>query len=237
MHKKRLALALTVLLAAALMAGCGFGGFKNIMPSKEAPPLDDYSAIVLVCADVEKPSGKYEKLTTLLTYAVGTKLEVRSQDKNWIFDKTQEIQPVSDKMKELNISAKDVFMQPQAATKLAEALQADIVIAWQLLEEPRFTKEESGKITEDKSKVSATGTARYYTIHQTAMLKADAKMITKASENIWDGRLIGYQKYATQYGTGNPPKSQREETMYSDVRKDFVQKLVDKIYPAAVAEG
>lgn len=233
MRKKHLTLVFLILLMIPLV-GCGI---KNVLPSKEVPPLEGYSTVVLVPFDVKKPTGQYEELPTMLSYGIGTKSSVRYQDVNFIHDQSREITPVSDKMKELNISPGDVYQDPQAAAKLAEAFQADLIIFGQM-EEPKFTREESGKIEEDKTKVTVTGSARFYAIYQTAILKADLGMIdVKANKLIWDGRIIGYQKYKTMYRTGNPQKSQREETMLADVRRDFVQKVVDKLYPEKAEEG
>jgi hypothetical protein len=231
MGKKHLAMIFAVLFMLPLF-GCGL---ENLLPGKKVPPLDSYSTVVLVSAGADQPSGKYPDLPVMLSYGIGTKLELRREDATWIYDKSQGVTPVKDKMKELNITANDVFADSETAAKLAEALQADLVIAWKLTEEPRYTKEESGRITEDRTKVGRMGAARYYTVHQTALLKADAKMVTKTGDMIWDGRTIGYKKYETRYLTEAPPVYQREETMYSDLRKDFVQQFVDKVYPARAA--
>jgi hypothetical protein len=231
MGKKHLAMILTALLMLPLF-GCGL---ENLLPGKEVPPLDSYSTVALVSVGADQPSEKYTDLPVMLSYGIGTKLELRREDATWIYDKSQGVTPVSDKIKELNITANDVFGDPETAAKLAEALQADLVITWKLTEEPRYTKEESGRITEDRTKVGRMGAARYYTVHQTALLKAEAKIVTKTGDMIWDGKTIGYKKYETRYLTEAPPVFQREETMYSDLRKDFVQQFVDKVYPMRAA--
>ena len=233
MGKKHLVMILTVLLMIPLF-GCGL---ENVLPGESVPPLDSYSTIVLVSAGTDEPSGKYADLPVMLSYGIGTKLELRREEATWIYDKSQGVTPVGDKMKELNITENDVFADPETAAKLAEAFQADLVIIWKLTEEPRYTKEESGKITEDRTKVGRMGAARYYTVYQTALLKAEAKIVTGTGDMIWDGRTIGYKKYETRYLTEAPPVYQREETMYSDLRKDFVQQFVDKVYPVQAASG
>lgn len=231
MRKKHLALIFTALIMIPLV-GCGL---ENVLPGKDVPPLDSYSTVVLVSAGADQSSGKYPDLPVMLSYGIGTKLELRDQDAAWIYDKSQGVTPVGDKMKELNITANGVFGDPKTAAKLAEAFQADLVIIWKLSEEPRYTKEESGKITEDRTKVGRMGAARYYTVHQSALLKAEAKIVTGTGEVIWNGRTVGYKKYETRYLTEAPPVYQREETMYSDLRKDFVQQFVDKVYPVRAA--
>jgi len=231
MGKKHLAMTLTALLMIPLF-GCGL---ENILPSKEVPPLDSYSTIILVSAGADQRSGKFPDLPVMLSYGIGTTLELRCEDATWIYDKSQGVAPVSDKMKELNITAKSVFTDPKTAAKLAEVFQADLVIAWKLTEEPRYTKEESGRITEDRTKVGRMGAARYYTVHQSALLKAEARIVTKTGDMIWNGRTVGYKKYETKYLTEAPPVYQRDETMYSDLRKDFVQQFVDKVYPVQPA--
>lgn len=234
MCRKHLILIFSILVMIP-MVGCGL---KNILPSKEVPSLENYSTVVVAPFYVKKPTRQYEGLPIMLAYSIGTKLSVRYQDKNWLFDQSSEITPVSSKMKELNISPGAIYQDPQAAAKLAESFQADLVITGQV-EEPRFTKEESGKIYEDKSEATPLRSgSRYYTIYQTATLRADVKLVdAKAAQAIWDGRVYGYKKYETRYRTGNPPKIQRDETMESDVRKDFVDKFADTLYPVKVAIG
>ena len=229
MCRKHLILAFTAFLAIALV-GCGF---KQLLPSKKVPPLEGYSTIVLLPFDFEKPSADYQQVPTQMSYAIGTKLMVRHQDKNWIFDQSQEIRPVSKKLAELNISAKDIFADPSLAAKVTEAFQADLVIVGQL-DNPRFTREDSGKVKYDMQDISGLGAARYYTVHQTATLVSKLKVIdAKANQMIWDGTIIGYKKYDTDYRTGAPKKFQRDETMMADIRKALVALIVEKLYPRA----
>ncbi len=231
MGRKYLTLIFVALFIIPLI-GCGI---KNLLPSKEVPPLESYSTVVLLPFDFDKPSQKYGDLPILVSYGIGTKLGARHQDRNWIFDQSKEVNPVSEKLKELNISANAIYKDPQAAAKVAEAFQADLIIAGKL-DEPKFTREDSGKIKYDMSETSGRGAARYYTVYQTATLPSDVKVIDPKSNGvIWDGKVIGYKKYETDYRTGNPKLFQRDETMMADVRKDLVENFVNKLYPAKVA--
>jgi len=234
MHRKHLAMMFIVLLMIPLF-GCGI---KNVLPGKDVPPLDDYSTILLAPFAFNKPEGKYVNLPTLLSYGVGTKLSVRHQDKTWYFNQSQEVQTVSDKLKELDISSVALYQDPQSAIKLAGAFQADLVIVGQMYN-PKFTREASGKMEHEMSEASPTGGhLTYYATYQTATLKADLKIIdVKTAEVIWEGRVIGYKKYKNRYLTGSPEKWQRDETMLADVRKAFVEKFVEKIYPMKASEG
>ncbi|MFC1713601.1 hypothetical protein ACFL6S_08035 [Candidatus Poribacteria bacterium] len=227
MCRKHLILAFTVLLAITL-AGCGF---KQLMPSKKVPPLEGYSTIVLLPFDFDKPVAEYETVPTQVSYSIGTKLTVRHQDKIWSYDQSQEVKPVSEKLTELNMSPKDIFEDPLTATKVAEVFQADLIIVGKL-DDPKFTREDSGKVKYDMQNTSAIGADRFYTIHQTAILPSKIKVIdAKANQVIWDGTVIGYRKYETDYRTGSPKKFMSDETMMADIRKDLVAKVVEKLYP------
>lgn len=228
MCKKYLILTFAALLVIAL-AGCGI---KQLLPGKDVPSLDSYSTVALLPFDFGKPSEDYPTLPTLISYAIGTKLQVRRKDSNLLYDQSQEINHVSEKLAELNISAKDIFEDPLTASKVAEALQADLIIAGQL-DEPKFTREDSGKIKYVMDEMTPSGSARYYTIYQTATLPASVKVINPKDNTIlWNGKVIGYKKYETDYRTGSPKKFERDEAMLADVRRDFVAKFVDKLYPA-----
>ena len=230
MYRRLLILIFTALLVVALI-GCGV---KQLLPGKEVPPLEGYSTVVILPFDFKKVPDKaeYVNLPTLISYAAGTKLKARYENVNWIYDQSQAMKPVSKKLEELNISGRDIFEDPLTVTKLAEAFQADLVIAGRL-DEPRFTKEESGKIYKVKSEVSQSkGGSRYYAIHQTSMLPANVRVIEpKSNVVIWDGKIIGYKKYETKYRTGSPKKFEREESILADVRRDLVEKFVNKLYP------
>ncbi len=227
MRRKHLILTFTVLLA-IILAGCGF---KQLLPSKKVPPLEGYSTIVLLPFDFDKPSADYKTVPTQVSYSIGTKLTVRHQDKSWSYDQSQEIKPVSKKLAELNLSPKGVFEDPLTAAKVAEAFQADLIIVGKL-DNPEFTREDSGQIKYDMSQTSAVGADRFYTIYQTAILPSRIKVIdVKANQVIWDGSVIGYRKYETDYRTGSPKKFKSEETMLADIRKDLVAAVVEKLYP------
>ncbi len=227
MCRKHFTLVFAVVLVIAF-AGCGI---KRLMPSKKVPPLDDYATVLLLPFELDNPSEEYKILATQISYAIGTKMKVRREDKTLLHDQSQEINPVSEKLAELGVSAKDIFEDPLTATKTAEAFGADLVIAGKM-DKPNFTREDSGKVSYDMKDVSGLGAARYYTVHQTATLPADIKIIdVKKNEVIWEGSVVGYKKYATRYLTGAPKKFQRDETMMADVRRELVQQLVDKFYP------
>ncbi len=229
MCRKHLILAFTAFLIVAL-AGCGL---RQILPSKKVPPLDSYSTILLLPFEFKNPQAGHEKLPTLISYSTGTKLKARQSEKSWVYDQSQEMKPVSKKLAELNVSAKDIFEDPLIATKVAEAFQADLIITGQL-EKPELRREDSGKITYDMTETSALGAARYYTVHQTATLPAKVKILdAKENKVIWNGSIIGFKRYATRYRTGESAKFQRDEKMLAEIRKDFVEKLVGKLYPKA----
>ena len=230
MCRKGLFLILAVVILGSVI-GCGI---KNALPNKEVPQMHGYSKVALVFFN-KKTNKECENLPALLSYSVGTELSIRCEDKSWVFDQSEKVKPVSDNMEELSVLPCDICQDLQLAATLAESLGADLIIAG-MLEEPKYTKEESGKVEYEMTEVNRTGTGRYYAIHQTAILKADIEAIDPVMQKvIWDGRVIGYKKYKTRYLTGNPPEDQREERMLADVRRDLVLKVVNTLSPAMVA--
>jgi len=233
MCRKHLIMIFAVLIMVPLM-GCGL---ENVMPGKDIPPLEGYTTVLLAPFDMST-TGTYEvelpinDLPVMVSYGTGNKLEVRHKDRKWIYDKSNDMSPVRSKMKELNLSASDVYQDPAAAAKLAEAFGADIVVVGEM-KAPEFTVEESGKMKYAMDEMTPTGTARYYTVHQKAIFPANLKMVEAESGlQIWDGIVTGYTKYETDYRTGSPKRLVRESKMLSDVRKDLVVKIADRIYPA-----
>jgi hypothetical protein len=226
---KRCFVVIFVTILAVSFMGCGF---KNAFGGKPVPPLDGYSTVLIAPFEVKKSTGKFEDLSTMLTYGASTKLGIDVKDKKFICDQSRDMKPVTTKMKEIGVSENGLFMNTDEAIKLAKAFDADLVVVG-LLTEPRYTIERSGKITEDKSKVSNTGALRYYTVYQKAIVKTNLKIIdVKTSKIIWTGNLIGYKTYETKYLTGENEKVQRDETMYADIRKDWADNFALKLYPA-----
>jgi hypothetical protein len=234
MLKRCLAMIFVATLAISFV-GCGI---QNALGGKPVPPLGGYSKGVIIPFEIKKPTGQYADLPTLLAYGAGTKFSIKLKDKSWEYDQSRDMKPVTSKMSELGISQNGIFQNTEAAVKLGKAFDADIVVVG-LITEPKFTIERSGKITEDMSKKTKSGAARYYTVTQKALLRVSLKIIeVKSSDVIWTGDILGYKTYQTQYLTGESEKSQREETMYADIRKTWVDNFVTKLYPetAVVAE-
>ncbi len=229
MLKKNIIIAL--ILAVITISGCG-----GLFSSKPVPPLEGYSKIVIAPFSIKKPTGKFTDLPTMLSYGMGTKIGIRFRDKELFYDQSNEVTPVSDKIKELNLSKASIFENDNNAIKLGKAFGADLIITG-LMNEPRYTIERSGKMEYDMKDVSNIGAARYYSVGQTATLRAKVKIIDVNSEKvIWTGDIVGFKRYKTRYRTGESEKTVREETMFADVRKDFVDNAFAKLYPERPAK-
>jgi hypothetical protein len=216
---------------AVMMVGCG-----GIFGSKTVPPLEGYSKVVIAPIDFKKSSGKYDDLPTMLSYGAGNKLSIKFKDKNWYYDQSRDVKPVTDKMVELGINKKDLFLKPDAAIKLAKAFEADLVVVG-MIEEPSFSIERSGKIEYDMKDSGPTGAARYYNVNQTVIIRSKLKIIEVSSGKIiWNGDLKSFKRYITRYRTDQAEKLQREETMVADVRKEYADSFVAKLYPEKVPQ-
>jgi len=229
MLKRYLAMALIVAFAISL-AGCGV---KQLVGTKSVPPLGEYSNVAIAPFDIKKPSGNYNDLPTMLAYGAGTKLSIKFSDKTWIYNQSGEVKAVSDKMQELKLTPEQLYENIESAVKLGKALGSDLIIVG-LLTEPKYDIQRSGKVEYEMSEQSATGAARYYAVHQSALLRVKLKIIEVGSGKIlWNEDVLGYRKYKTRYRTGESEKMQRDETMYADIRRDFVENFLSKLYPEA----
>lgn len=228
MRSKSLIILPLLLAIILLVNGCGI---KNAMSAKDVPSLKGYSRIAIIFFN-EKNTNKYDDLPMLFSYTTGTKISIKCQDKDWIFDQSENNCPIGERFKNLGIDPREVCQNYEFAKILSQALEVDLIIAG-CLGEPSFTEERSGKIEYDMSKVDVTGAARYYAVYQAALLKADFKIIDPMiGQPIWDGRITGYKKYKTLYRTGNPPEFVREVTMLNDIRMDLIQNFINLLYPA-----
>lgn len=231
MLKRYLAVIFVVVFAISFI-GCGA---KQVIGTKPVPTLSGYSNVLIAPFDIKKPSGQYGDLPTMLSYGAGTKVSIKFPDKKFTFDQSKEVKVVTDKMKELNLTPKTLYTDPQSALKLAKEMGADLVIVG-LLTEPRYDIERSGKIEYEMAEQSATGAARYYAVYQSALLRVNLKIIDVNTGNmLWNDDILGYRKYKTRYRTGESEKVQRDDTMYADIRKDFIDNFAVKLYPEAFA--
>ena len=230
MLKKVLVLVFVAGLAVS-MFGCGV---TNFVGGKPVPQLDGYSKIVIAPIDLKKPSGKYDDLPTMLSYGAGNKLSIKFKEKSWYYDQSRDVKPVTDKMNELGLNRKELFAKSEDAVKLAKAFDADLIIVG-TIEEPSFSIERSGKVEYDMQDSGPTGAARYYNVGQTAIIRSKLKIIDVSSGNvIWNGDLKSFKRYTTRYRTDQAEKLQREETMVADIRKEYADNFVAKLYPERV---
>jgi hypothetical protein len=230
MLKKALVVVFVAALA-VLIIGCGI---ENVGGGKSVPPLEGYSKVVIAPIELKKPSGKYDDLPTMISYGAGNKLSIKFKDKNWHYDQSKDIKPVTDKMNELGINKKDLFAKPDEAIKLAKAFDADLIVVG-TISEPSFTIERSGKVEYDMKNSSGAGSARYYNVLQTAIIRSKLEVIEVSSGKIiWDGELKSSKKYKTRYRTSESEKLQREETMVADIRKEYADSFVAKFYPEKI---
>jgi len=232
MLKKLLAMLFAFAFVISII-GCGA---KNVIGSKPVPPLEGYSKIVIAPIDVKKPSGKYEELPTMISYGAGNKLSIKFKEKTWYYDQSRDVKPVTNKMNELGLNKKELFTKPETAIKLAKAFDADLIIVG-VIEEPSFTIERSGKVEYDMKDSGPTGAARYYNVGQTVILRSKLKIIDVNSGNvIWQGDLKAFKRYNTRYRTDQAEKLVREDTMVADIRKEYADNFVAKLYPERIPE-
>lgn len=223
-------------IIALILTVFAISGCAGLFTSKPVPPLEGYSKIVIAPFDIRKPTGKYADLPTMISYGMGTKLDIRFRDKEIFYDQSNEVTPVSNKMNEIKVSKTSIFQDDDNAVKLGKAFGADLIITGQM-KEPSYTIERSGKIEYDMKDVSGLGAARYYNVGQTATLRAKIKVIDVNSEKvIWSGDILGFKRYKTRYRTGQSEKTVREEIMFADVRKDFVDNSIAKLFPERPAK-
>ena len=228
---KKVLVVVFVAALAVLIIGCGV---KNVVGGKPVPPLEGYSKIVIAPIDIKKPSGKYDDLPTMISYGAGNKLSIKFKDKNWYYDQSRDVKPVTDKVNELGLNKKDLFIKPEMAIKLAKAFDAHLVVVGNI-SEPSFTTERSGKIEYDMQDSGPTGAARYYNVNQTAIIRSKLKVIeVNSGKIIWAGDLKSFRQYKTRYRTNETEKSQREETMVADIRKGYADNFVVKLYPERI---
>ena len=211
-----------------LLSGCGI---RDILPVNEMPSLNDYSRIALIFY-TDKPSKEYGRLPILLSYSVGTELSIYCENKEWIFDRSEQACPVSDRLNELGIRPFELYQNYCLAMKLSQAVQADLVVLGHI-EEPELFEEGSRDMEYRMSRVDITGPLIWHPLYQTAILRANLQIIDgKSGRAIWEGKITGFKNYMTWYRAGDPVMLMPERSMLTEVQRDLVKEIFDRLYPA-----
>ena len=183
------------------MAGC-FGGDGEVNIDTP-PPISEAKRIAVVPFFAE--TGAEEdvgKLAGRVGVNLAVRMEVLFKEAEWVYDISNKIKPVDDKLTELGLTVEQVYADPALAAKLGDALEADMIIIGRV-EEPRITHQDYNQLLMKQGRQGGiSGTSTYIRTRLTARGLTRVKVIDPGSSKIiFNNRIGSYLKYWYAYQT------------------------------------
>ena len=104
------------------------------------PPISEAKRIIITPLYAEAGAAEeVSKLGGRISVNLATRLEIIFKNAEWVYDLSNKVKPVNDKLTELGLTLAQVYEDPALAAKLGEALEADLVIVG-MIEKPSLTR-------------------------------------------------------------------------------------------------
>ncbi len=218
----------TILLIPLLclaMVGCGPTEPKITTP----PPIDDAKRVAVTPFFTEAEAEDISKLGTRISVNLATRLELIFKEAEWVYDLSNKVKPVNDKLTELGVTLNQIYADSALAAKLGQALDADMIIIG-MVEAPKLTRQDYDQhLMKQGSQGGISGTSTYIRTRLTALGRVWVKVVdSESGELIFSNGIRSYLKYWYAYQT-----QQSEQIIF----KSDVDRLADlgKYLPLRIA--
>ena len=218
------------------IAGC-IGGDGEV-DIDTPPPISDAKRVTVVPFFAD--AGATEdviKLGGRISVNLATRLELIFKDAEWIYDISNKVKPVDDKLTELGLTREQVYADPALAAKLGQGLEADMVIIG-MVDNPKLTRQDYDQhLMKQGRQGGISGTSTYIRTRLTAIGRARVKVIDAGSGNIlFNNRIRSYLKYWYAYQT-----QQSEQIIFksdtdrlADLGKYLSLRIAYSLYPTGL---
>ena len=183
------------------MAGCiGDDGEVDI---DTPPPISDAKHITIVPFFAETGSTEdVNKLAGRISVNLATRLEIIFKEAEWVYDISNKVKPVADKLTELGLTLEQIYADPALAAKLGQALGTDMVIIGRV-ENPKLTSQDFDQhLMKQGRQGGISGTSTYIRTRLTAIGRIRIKVVdANSGEIIFSNRIRSYLKYWYAYQT------------------------------------
>ncbi len=207
--------------------------FGCITP-KAGSPMNNYASgkIAIAPFDFEEGAEEIAKLTS----DVGTRLKLKLKENEWIFDKSEALQPVADQLAKLGLSPKKIYVDPKVAVEVGKALGVDVIIVGHV-SSPRMEHELDDAKYYDMSQPVGLARANIYTLlKQRANIDVSLKVVDVKSEAVvWQkDKLKGSIKYVKCFQAQSPrplKKPKDEKVVKANMREHITLRVIHALYP------
>ncbi len=222
---KRFFTILLIPILGLVMVGCG----PNELKIKTPPPISDAKRIAVTPFFTNAETEDISKLGTRISVNLATRMELIFKEAEWVYDISNKVKPVNDKLSELGLTLNQIYADPALAAKLGQALDADMIVIG-MVEDPKLTRQDYNQhLMKQGSQGGISGTSTYIRTRLTALGRVWVKVVDSGSgELIFSNGIRSYLKYWYAYQT-----QQSEQIIF----KSHVDRLADlgKYLPLRIA--
>ncbi|RKU12626.1 hypothetical protein C6501_10790 [Candidatus Poribacteria bacterium] len=210
------------------IAGC-IGTEPNI---DTTPSFTDAQRIVVISFIAEDEEA--QELSRRVSGNLAERFKLIMKDKEWVFDISEKVRPVGEKIEELGLTSNDVYADPALAAKVGQALNADIIITG-MVSKPKLERKNDNRILMRQGRQTGiSGTSTYITTRQRATVKTRVKVIDVATSNLlYNNRIHSSLKYWFAYQTQASGQVIFKEPveMLADLGNHLPRRILYMLYP------
>jgi len=226
-----------VLLASFCISVVGCGGSSEVN-IKTPPPIGEAKRIVI--APFYAEVGLTEEVSELarrISVNLATRFELIVKDSEWVYDISDKVKPVKDKLAELGVTVSQIYADPALAAKLGEALGADMVIVGRVGKPSLTQRDYQEHLMRQGRQAGIAGTSTYIRTRLTATGRVRVKVVnTGSGQLIFNNRIRSYLKYWYAYQTQQSGQQifKSEADRFADLGKHLPLRIAYILHPTGV---
>ena len=214
------------------LSGCfGSGEIKIDTP----PSFGEAKRIVITQFTAEEKEA--QELSSRLTVNLANRFELILKENEWVYDVSDKVRPVAEKIDELGLALSDVYADPALAAKVGQALEADIIITG-MVSEPKLNRRDYNEhLMRQGRQTGISGTSTFIRTRQAAIGKVRIKVIDTATANVlYNNKIQSYLKYWYAYQTQSSGQIIFKENvdMLADLGKHLPLRISYMLYPSGL---
>lgn len=228
-----------VLVASLLLflsaLGCGGGAVVKII---NPPPLKESKKVVVVPFVSTKADKDVSALGTQLSYNLATRLSLIVKEAEWVYNQSENLNPVSKELKNLNLTAAELAKSPELAAKLGKAMNADLVVIGEVRKPNIKTSTDSKPLKPEIHRAGIAGTSRYIRTLQKATVYVVVRVIdVKTEKPLFSDQVEGYIKYWYAYQTQQRSQVvfKDKQQIYADLNNHILARIIHELHPMGTA--
>ena len=214
------------------IVGCfGSGEVKIDKP----PAFVDAKRIVVtkfIAEDTET-----QELGKRVSKNLAERLELVLKDNDWVYDVSEKVQPIDDKVAELGLTLNDIYADPALAAKVGQALEADIIITG-MVQEPKIRRIDNNEhYMRQGRQTGISGTSTYITTRQSVSGTVRVKAVNVATgEMLYNNQILSYLKYWFAYQTQQSGQVifKEDNEMLADLGLHLPRRISYELYPTGL---